>query len=102
MDLDDHVCLCFGVSKRKIVKLCQRERPRRPSQISLSLPAGTGCGWCIPFLKQLHAQALAGDPDPDLPFSPSEYARRRAAYRRTGKRPSDDAGGAESPGGPGE
>lgn len=86
MEPDEHVCLCFGVSKRKIVNFCRRERPAVASQVSQCLSAGTGCGWCIPFLKSLHKQALRGEREPDLPLSPREYARRRAAYRRTGVR----------------
>ena len=86
MDPDDHVCLCFHVSQRKIVNFCRRERPPVISQISQCLGAGTGCGWCVPFLKKLHEQVMAGEPDPDLPVSPAEYARRRAVYRKTGQR----------------
>ena len=96
MDPDDHVCLCFGVSKRKIVNFCKREQPAVASQISDCLSAGTGCGWCIPFLKRLHEQALAGDPNPDLPFSPTEYASRRADYHKTGVRDESDPDEANS------
>ena len=90
MDQDDNVCLCFHVSKRKIVNFCRRRRPPVASMISDCLSAGTGCGWCVPFLKSLHRQALEGTADPDLPDSPQEYAARRADYRRTGKREGAD------------
>ncbi len=83
---DDHVCLCFRVSKRKIVNFLQREKPARASQISECLSAGTGCQWCVPFLKNLHQQVQDGVATPDLPVSPAEYAERRANYRRTGDR----------------
>ncbi len=83
---DDHVCLCFHVSKRKIVNFCKRENPPVPSLISDCLSAGTGCGWCVPFIKSLHEQVRRGEAEPDLPFSPAEYARRRAGYRKTGQR----------------
>ena len=86
MDDDDNVCLCFHVSKRKIVNFCKREKPPVVSLISDCLSAGTGCHWCVPFLKKLHQQVMAGDECPDLPFSPQEYARRRAVYRETGDR----------------
>jgi NAD(P)H-nitrite reductase large subunit len=86
MQPDDHVCLCFHVSQRKIVNFCRRERPLHASQVSDCLSAGTGCGWCIPFLKALHAQVLAGQADPDLPVAPEEYARRRATYRAAGSK----------------
>ncbi|MDX1564866.1 MAG: (2Fe-2S)-binding protein [Phycisphaeraceae bacterium] len=87
---DDHVCLCFHVSKRKIVNFCKREKPPVASLISECLSAGTGCGWCIPFLKKLHAQCLSEESDPDLGLSPAQYAAKRAEYRRSGKRPADD------------
>ena len=83
---DDHVCLCFHVSKRKIVNYCKRERPRVASQISECLSAGTGCQWCVPFLRKLHRQCEAGVEHPDLPISPEEYARRRTVYRRERRR----------------
>ena len=85
MDPDDHVCLCFHVSLRKIANFIAREQPTVPSQISECLGAGTGCQWCVPFLKKLHALHLEGKPM-DLPVSPEEYAKRRARYRRTGDR----------------
>ena len=42
MNDDDNVCLCFKVSKRKIVSYCQREKPPVASLISECLSAGTG------------------------------------------------------------
>lgn len=89
MDPDDHVCLCFHVSQRKIVNFCKRERPLVASLISECLSAGTGCGWCVPFIKTLHKQAMAGVEEPDLPVSPEEYAKRRTTFRATGKREED-------------
>jgi bacterioferritin-associated ferredoxin len=83
---DDHVCLCFRVSKRKIVSYCKREKPPVPSLISDCLSAGTGCQWCVPFLKTLHKQCMAGIENPNLPASPEEYAKKRATYRKTGER----------------
>jgi NAD(P)H-nitrite reductase large subunit len=89
MNPDDQVCLCFHVSLRKIVNFCKRERPARASQISDCLSAGTGCGWCIPFLKRLHDQVHGGVEDADLPYSPQDYASRRTVYRKSGERPPD-------------
>ncbi len=79
---DDHVCLCFGVSKRKIVNFCRREKPPVASVISDCLGAGTGCGWCVRFLEKLHAQVQADESEPDLPISPADYAAGRADYRK--------------------
>ncbi len=53
MDLDDKVCLCFGVSKRKVVNFIRIENPRVAGQISECFGAGTGCGWCRPYLRMM-------------------------------------------------
>ena len=85
MQPDDHVCLCYRVSLRKLTNYMKREQPSVPSQLSECLGAGTGCHWCVPFLTTLHRQWQQGD-DPDLPISPQEYAERRGRYHRTGRR----------------
>ena len=85
MQPDDHVCLCFRVSQRKIVSFLKREKPAVASQLSECLGAGTGCQWCVPFLKKLHAQWQAGE-EPNLPVSPQTYAERRLRYHRVGQR----------------
>jgi NAD(P)H-nitrite reductase large subunit len=83
-DLDQKVCYCFHVTRRKLVNFLRIERPRVASQLSQCGGAGTGCGWCIPFLKQLHQQSQAGG-ETDLDrLTSEEYARRRAAYIRAG------------------
>ncbi len=81
MDLDDHVCLCYRVSLRKLVSYLDRTRPTVPSQLSECLGAGTGCRWCVPFLERLHKQWQRGE-KPGLAVSPEDYARRRVAYHR--------------------
>jgi NAD(P)H-nitrite reductase large subunit len=85
MDLDRKVCYCFHVTQRKLVNFIRVERPRVPSQLSQCGGAGTGCGWCIPFLKQLFQQAVAGGATELEDLTPAEYERRRAAYVRAGK-----------------
>lgn len=87
MDLDDTVCLCFHVTRRKLVNFVRLNQPKVASQLSECGSAGTGCGWCIPFLKQIH---LRGREAP-TPVTAEEYARRRAAYIR-------DGGGVPPPG----
>lgn len=84
MDLDDHVCLCFRVSKRKLIRFVERHRPAVPSQMSACGGAGTGCGWCIPFLKVIFRQNSTGPMELDG-ISAAEYAVRRAVYLREGK-----------------
>ena len=98
MDPEDHVCLCFRVSLRKLRNYIAREDPPVASRIADCLGAGTGCRWCVPFLVKLHQQHQRGE-DMNLPVSPTEYAARRAQYRLTGERPSaqpgtDDSGAA--------
>src|SRR5438034_1649685 len=85
MDLDDKVCYCFHVSKRKLVNFAKRERPRVASQLSQCGGAGTGCGWCIPFLKQIFEQTRGGGAGDLETLTPEEYERRRAIYIRSGK-----------------
>lgn len=95
MNLDDKVCLCFHVTRRKLVNWVRLHRPKVPSQLSECGGAGTGCGWCIPFLKQIFregtaARASAGceaaGSEPDLDhLTPEEYAQRRAEHVKSGK-----------------
>lgn len=82
--LDQKVCLCFHVSRRKLLNYIRIEKPRVASQLSQCGGAGTGCGWCIPFLKQLHEQAVKGGVVELDQLTPEEYAKRRAAYIRSG------------------
>src|SRR5262245_31030106 len=84
VDLDDKVCYCFHVTRRKLVNFIRRRRPKVASQLSECGGAGTGCGWCIPFLKQLHKQAAEGGQTELETLTPEEYERRRAAYVRAG------------------
>ncbi len=86
MDLNAKVCYCFHVSRRKLVNYCRRERPRVASQLSECGGAGTGCGWCIPFLKQIFQAAVSGGDTTELErLTPAEYEHRRATYIRAGK-----------------
>ena len=85
MDLDAKVCYCFHVTQRKLVNFVRRERPKVPSQLSQCGGAGTGCGWCIPFLKQIYEAGLAGGVTELERLTPQEYEQRRAAYVRAGK-----------------
>ena len=86
MNLDDKICYCFHISRRKLVNFCRIDKPRVPSQLSECGGAGTGCGWCIPFLKQIFRQAVEGGATQELEeLTPAEYERRRAEYVRSGK-----------------
>jgi len=78
MQDDDELCLCFHVTRRKVVQYIRVHKPKRTSQLAECYGAGTGCGWCRPFLQQLmdeeHPESV------DLP-DPATYASERKAYR---------------------
>jgi NAD(P)H-nitrite reductase large subunit len=86
MNLDAKICYCFHVTRRKLVNFVRRHRPRVVSQLSECGGAGTGCGWCIPFLKQIYQQECGGLACEDLEkMTPEEYEQARAQYVRAGK-----------------
>jgi NAD(P)H-nitrite reductase large subunit len=85
MDRDAKVCYCFHVTKRKLLNFLRIEKPRVASQLSACGGAGTGCGWCIPFLKQLFQQSVEGGLTDLEQLTPEEYERLRADYVRAGK-----------------
>ena len=91
MGPDEHICLCFRVSRRKLVNYCRANKPKVASQLSDCLGAGTGCGWCVPFLKMIHDQCAQGASDPDLPFSMEDYIKRWQGYKDTGERTAPEA-----------
>lgn len=83
MQIDDEVCLCFHVTKRKLQNFLRIERPRRAAQLSECFGAGTGCGWCRKYLAKMfdasQADAAPAD-DPDV----ADYAKKRTAYIKAG------------------
>ena len=80
MKPDQTVCFCYQVSLRKIVNYIRRERPPVASLISQCLSAGTGCGWCVPFLRKLHRDVLAGKLDGMDPLGFEDYERMRSGW----------------------
>jgi bacterioferritin-associated ferredoxin len=109
MEWDDEICLCFHVSKRKLVNWIRIEKPAKAPLISECGGAGTGCGWCRPMLERLfregqtaktangnqpatpdsRANPSPADADSSQPetrqeltpeLSAQEYAARRQAY----------------------
>ena len=84
MELDDTICYCFHISKRKILNFIRVNRPRRASQISDCGGAGTGCGWCVNYLKRYFAEAQGQTMEGSENLTPADYARQRAAYIKAG------------------
>lgn len=88
-DPDAELCLCFHVSRRKVQNFIRLERPQKASQLSLCQGAGTGCGWCRPFLAKLLQQYHEGQANTtdgeavEIPDA-AEYARQRSDYIRAG------------------
>ena len=64
----------------KLVSFIEREQPKVASQISECLGAGTGCGWCIPFLEKLHKQYQEGELM-NTKVDHERYVERRAVYK---------------------
>lgn len=80
MNADEKICYCYEVSLRKLVNFARRVQPQRASQMTECLGAGTGCGWCIPFLKQIAEDA---DRFATSELNAAEYAEKRKAYIQT-------------------
>ncbi len=84
MEPDDELCLCFHVTRRKVANYLRIEKPRRVAQLSECYGAGTGCGWCRPFLERMFDAAQAGDAgEASLPAT-EDYAHQRSDYVRAG------------------
>lgn len=80
MEQNEHVCVCHQVSLGKLTSYIKRESPQVASQLSECLGAGTGCGWCVPFLEKLHRQHEAGD-EMSLKVVFENYFDKRSAYK---------------------
>ncbi|MFG0255202.1 MAG: bacterioferritin-associated ferredoxin [Rhodopirellula sp. JB053] len=75
---DDELCLCFHVTRRKVLQYIRVHRPKRASQLSECYGAGTGCGWCRPFLTRLlESEKPENESLPDE----QQYATERQRYR---------------------
>lgn len=84
MNLDDRICYCFRITRRKLVNYTRMHELRVASQLSECGGAGTGCGWCIPLLKQLFEQT-AGESTTLDQLSAEECEQLRAEHIRSGK-----------------
>ena len=89
MNLDQPVCLCFHVTRRKLENFIRIEKPRRAGQLSECFGAGTGCGWCRPFLVRLFQEQVESSESEQvsserLEISAADYARQRDQYIQNG------------------
>ncbi len=84
MELDDELCLCFHVSKRKVINFIRVERPQRPAQLADCWGAGTGCGWCRTYLAKLFDAVRDGNERPAADPDANAYAAGRTKYVRSG------------------
>ena len=85
MGPDDRVCLCFRITRRKLETFVRLHKPRVASQLAECGGAGTGCGWCIPFIRQIFEADRRGDRLELEVINPEEYELRRAAHIAEGK-----------------
>ena len=83
MEMDDDVCLCFHITKRKLTNYLRIESVARASQLSECGGAGTGCGWCVPFLKRLFEDSQGGQVA-TLPVA-EDYIEGRKSHIKDGK-----------------
>jgi len=96
MKPDEELCLCFHVTCRKVVSYLRVEKPKRVGQLADCFGAGTGCGWCRPFLKNLFEAAEANSEiEADVPDAKS-YARMRQKYIQEGKKRKNEDESSES------
>lgn len=86
MEPDCEICLCFHVTRRKLVQFVRLEQPTVASQMTQCGGAGTGCGWCVPFVQQIFEEVRGQSARSHLTFKTEEYRRQRAEYLRSGRR----------------
>ena len=91
MKPDDKLCYCFHVTQRKVVNWIRLHQPRVPSEISECGGAGTGCGWCVPFLRRLFDAAQQTQPASSIELDAEQYAAQREAYVKRGRRHLDQS-----------
>ena len=95
MKLDEDLCLCFHVSKRKVINFIRNEQPVAASQLSECYGAGSGCGWCRKYLgmlfDQMKSKTRGDEHDVDADStedieeeSAKTYANLRRDYLRKG------------------
>lgn len=86
MSPDDPVCLCFHVTRRKVESFVRVHQPKRASQLAECGGAGTGCGWCVPYLTRLFEKGADA-----ASIDAEKYAAARQGYIDRGKVRDDES-----------
>ncbi|MEK6235757.1 MAG: (2Fe-2S)-binding protein [Planctomycetales bacterium] len=84
MQPDDEVCLCFHVTKRKVLNFIRITQPKKAGQLAECWGAGTGCGWCRDTLTRYFDEAVEGGRTKRHEPDAAEYAAMRGKYIREG------------------
>ena len=78
---DFEVCLCFHVPLRKLTQFHKVRRPKVASQFSECFGAGTGCGFCIPFLESIFEQ-MQQTGQAQISIAVQDYKKRRKLHHK--------------------
>lgn len=87
MELDQEICLCFHVTRRKIESFIRHQNPQRAAQLAECFGAGTGCGWCRKYLIALFEAARNPENDETTAVTipdAIQYAEMRRQFRKDG------------------
>jgi len=57
-NLDEEICFCAHVTRRKLVNFIRTRNPQKPEQLSECLGAGTSCGFCRGMLRKVFEEAM--------------------------------------------
>lgn len=83
---EDDLCVCFHVSRQKICKYIRINRPQVVSQTTECFGAGTGCGWCIPFIEKIYESIMSDSEEKNPVLSQREYLARRLEYLKMARK----------------
>ncbi len=86
MELDEDLCVCFHVSKRKVLNFLRVQRPTAGRAIGRLL-WGRDRLWLVPTVPAGDVSRGAGRVRPSLPRCPAteDYLTQREAYLRAGR-----------------
>ncbi len=85
MELDDELCLCFHVTKRKVLAFLRVNKPQRASQMSECFGAGHRLRLVPPLLEETVRSQPPRSGSCDRAARRSQYAAGRTTYVKAGK-----------------